>query len=184
MAVTRLHIFNMIVLAFLGVFILGLSLVTANNLSTSGSEVPIEGWKFYFGRDILPDNVMYPVLMIKDRVIHDRAEPLEQVRLKLLYAENRYSTGLKLLENDQTVLAISTLTKSQKYIISAGYQVLGFETVNKEQLQEVRNAADQSLVRIDEFSKNHSGYDLGSIHQLREDTRIVLDKIDERLYKM
>lgn len=184
MAVTRIHILNMIFLAVLGVVILLLSLMTANSLTTTNDKLPIEGWKFYLGREILPDNILYPLLMVKDRLQHDQAEPIDQVTLKLEYAEKRYQTSQELVARDQFPLAISTLTKSQKYMISAGYQILSLEQINQDQLQSIRDALDHSIYRIDAFSANYPGQDLGALNQLREDSRVLLSKIDEHLTKM
>jgi hypothetical protein len=174
----------MVLLAIAGVVILLLSLLTANNLKMNGTEVSTEQWKFYLGRDILPDNILYPLLMIRDRVRLDSAAPREQVALKLEYAEERYKTAEELLRRDRGLLAVSTLTKSQKYIISAGYQSLEVAELSKDDIQKVRNAVDHSLFRIDSFSKENPEHNQSIITQLREETRILLLQLDERLSKL
>jgi hypothetical protein len=183
MAVTRIHILNMILLTAGGLVILLLSLLTANNLQMSGGPTTGEQWKLYFGRDILPDNILYPLLMIRDRARLDSLSPDQQVALKLEYAQERYKTSEALAQQKQILLAISTLTKSQKYVISAGYQALelGF---NKDQLQHVRNAVQDSTNRLDTFSKDHPSYDLSIIIQLKEETRVLMLQLDEKLAKL
>lgn len=183
MAVTRLHILNMVMLAIAGLVILLLSLLTANTLTMNGGSVPTQQWKFYLGRDILPDNILYPVLMIRDKVKLDSALPEEQVVLKLQYAEERFHTVEELLKRDQGIRAVSTLTKSQKYIISAGYQALELE-FTEDELQQVRNAVDHSMYRLDTFLNENPEHNQPITTQLREETRILLLQIDERLGKM
>lgn len=184
MAVTRLHIINMLVLFIAGLFILGLSLVTANSLSTMGSGVPFKAWKFYVGREILPDNVLYPFMMIRDRIRLDDVSPEEQVDLKLQYAEKRYGTVQELVNHQEISLAISTMTRYQKYVLSAGDQALSFESAPKEQVMRIKQAAESSLARTDEFVTNHPEYEMNAIAQLRDDTKVLLGKIDERLSKI
>ncbi|MDQ5951234.1 MAG: hypothetical protein QG639_511, partial [Patescibacteria group bacterium] len=140
-------------------------------------------WKFYLGRDILPDNILYPVLMVRDRVVHDSTIPADQVALKLQYAEERYKTSQALLENQSVPLAISTLTKYQKYVISAGYQALSFEDLNKDQLQVSLEAAQASLERTEGLASENPQHDFSTIDQLRSDTKILVSKLEEQLSK-
>lgn len=171
-------------MALAGVVILALSLLTANNLTMRGSGVPGQQWKFYLGREILPDNILYPLLMIRDRLVLDYSSPSDQVTLKLAYAEERFATAQRLLEHDEGSLAVSTITKYQKYVISAGYQVLELEAPEKNQLEAALSAAYRSLERTEGLSKLYPEYDLNSINQLRDDTRIVITKLEEQLAKL
>lgn len=183
MAVTRLHILNMFILAGAGLIILLLSLLTANNFSMRSAGVADQQWKFYVGRDILPDNILYPVLMVRDRVVHDSTTPADQVALKLKYAEERYKTSQALLKDQSVPLAISTLSKYQKYVISAGYQSLSFENLNKDQLQVSLEAAQSSLERTEGLASDYPQHDFTTIDQLRSDTKILVSKLEEQIAK-
>lgn len=184
MAVTRLHIVNMVLLAGAGFIILLLSLLTANSLTTKSAGFSTQQWKFYLGRDILPDNILYPILMIRDRLVHENTSPAEQVDLKLQYAEERYITSQSLLKYEELPLSISTLTKYQKYVISAGYQAINLDKPDKKQLETALIAAYTSLERTEGLSKEYPDYDLNIIHQLRDDTRILITQLEEKVAKM
>lgn len=183
MAVTRLHILNMVILAGAGVVILLLSLLTANTLTMRGAGLGPQQWKFYLGRDILPDNILYPLLMIRDRVVLDNTQPSEQVALKLAYAEERYATSQALLKNEDVQLAISTVTKYQKYVIGAGYQALELENMDKSDIETALQAAQVSLERTEGLASQYPAHDFATIEQLRSDTKVLVSKLEERITK-
>lgn len=178
-AVSRLHFLSTITLMMAGVVILVLSLMAANRLSVAGTLLPSSGLKLYFGREMLPDHLFYPALMLRDRIRLETASPTEQIALKQAYAEHRYDAAVKLLGSNQEQLAITTLTKSQKYLISAGYQAL--EQTDRATIQQVRAAVDHSLYRLNTFTEEYQGPNQDVLSILREESRVLLQKLDERL---
>ena len=62
--------------------------------------------------------------MVSDRVELEMADEHEQLYVKIQYAERRLGYAKQLLERGNTELALSTLTKAQKYLLSVGHSVL------------------------------------------------------------
>ncbi|PIR61845.1 MAG: hypothetical protein COY81_03440 [Candidatus Pacebacteria bacterium CG_4_10_14_0_8_um_filter_43_12] len=184
MAVTRLHILNMIVLALLGVVILSLSLITANSLTGGRDNIPVGGWQLYVGRRILPDNILYPLVMVQERIKLNQTPPERQSTLMLSYAQERFEVAEALAAENQPGLAITTLSKSQKYIIAAGYRDLEDAGTLVEELKTVRAAIDHSLYRLDLFGQANPQLEMAPIAQLKEETKILLAKVDERIVQL
>lgn len=107
------------------VTILGISLFAGNAQvwSTNGA-YDTSRKQFYWSEEILPDHVAYPVLRIVDRAKLEIAEPVDRVYLQLEYAQHRYDAAQSLIEKGNTTLALTTLTKSQKYLLQAGQAAL------------------------------------------------------------
>lgn len=181
MVITRIHIVSMVLLAVMGVVVLAFSLMAANRLNTIGFYPLSGGWRVYFSDTILPDHLAYPVLRVRDRMLLETSEPMQQVDLKLRFAEHRYGVAEHLLEKNQDELAITTLSKSQKYVISAGYQILEMESLPVEQASKVRAALDHSIYRLDQFSKDYDGLNHEIFSQLHDDSMILLQRLDEKL---
>lgn len=114
--------FSALALTF-GMSIVGVSLLTA------GSVESIEGERMserilYMNDEILPDHVLYPLVMVSDRVELELADEHEQLYIKIQYAEQRLGYAKQLVERGNTELALSTLTKAQKYLLAVGHSVL------------------------------------------------------------
>jgi hypothetical protein len=88
--------------------------------------------QFYWDSEILPDHILYPVLMVADRVQLSLAEPEDKVYLQVLFAYQRLESSRQLLEKGEEALALSTLTKSQKYLLGAAHGVLELTAVDSE----------------------------------------------------
>lgn len=118
---------NRVLFAFVailfGVFIVTISLFAYASNKTAQFEKK-STTTFYLSRTILPDHVLYPVLMMFDRglLFVSRGEPELYLRIRL--AQDRMLRAQKLLEKGDEVLALSTLTKSQKYLLLAGQHYL------------------------------------------------------------
>lgn len=102
-----------------GILILAISFTAANSALSASDPIENSRRSFYMGERVLPDHVAYPALMAMDRAKLELASPQEQILIKADYAQRRYEYALALLEKDQPSLALSTLTKSHKYLIDA-----------------------------------------------------------------
>lgn len=134
--------------------------------------------KVYFSRTILPDNIFYPLMMISDKVKLETAGFEEQILLKLEYSQRRYGYATQLLDKDQSMLALTTLTKSQKYLFAAGNEVIADPTkISPETTLAVREAFAQSLKQLPEFKQNYKGDDAQIIDELAQETDIFYKKL-------
>jgi hypothetical protein len=69
---------------------------------------------------ILPDHLLYPLKMIRDRILlFLTTDPLKKAELYLLYADKRLEAGRMLIEKGKLDLGLETLTKAEKYLEQA-----------------------------------------------------------------
>ncbi len=78
---------------------------------------------FYWGEEILPDHLAYPLLMIADRLRLELASPVKQPQIQLEYAWQRLEKSRQLLKKNRPQLALKTLGKSQRYWLNAQQQI-------------------------------------------------------------
>ncbi len=180
MAIGKLHTLSMIILALLGVIILFVSLAAANRVAT-GSGLFLSGNKIYFGRKILPDHLLYPVLMVHDRLIFVSATKNQQALLRLSYANDRFESAEELLKQEQLDLAITTLTKSQKYLMLSGLDVLNNVVTDQDIIQKVLCAIDHSIYRLQMFQSQYQGTESIVISNLIEETKVLQQQLEEKL---
>jgi len=82
---------------------------------------------------ILPDNFLYPLKMIRDRILLGlTTDPVKRVEKLLLFADKRLGAGRALIEGGKTQLGIETLTKGEKYLEQAINQAEKAKQAGKE----------------------------------------------------
>lgn len=111
-------------ISFLGfaiaVFILAVSLISSTpSVYSAGDQPKTNDKEFYLNGDILPDHVLYPAVMAADKFKLETAHPDQKLTLYVTFANLRLDSAEKLLHKEAQPLAISTLTKSQKYLLQA-----------------------------------------------------------------
>jgi len=111
--------------------ILALSLMKAQN-AFAENQAATARKQLYFGKEILPDNVLYPVIMAMDRVQLETAPDYERVFIQMEYANRRleYSEDLLIQKNDDESLIVSTLTKAEAYLQNATQESLKLNSPN------------------------------------------------------
>ncbi len=66
---------------------------------------------------ILPDHLLYPLKMIRDRAwFFFTTDPVRKAELCLLFADKRLGAAQALIEGGKADLGVSTLTKGEKYL--------------------------------------------------------------------
>jgi flagellin-specific chaperone FliS len=136
--------------------------------SSSGSHV-LTSKKLYFGKDILPDNIMYPVLMAVDRVELETAPNSEQIYIQIEYANRRLNYAQQLIDQQKEVLAVSTLTKAENYLADAAAKV----ALNEDTTQTVKDDLSRAIrFHIDELQKINP--------KLTDADRALIDKLIEQ----
>lgn len=86
--------------------------------------------KFYVKKEILPDHSLYPLLMLIDRFRMEMADRERRVYLSVAYAKRRLFYATRLVEKGEMSLALTTFTKSQKYLNEALIAVKELKTNN------------------------------------------------------
>jgi hypothetical protein len=109
-------------LAFVfAVGILLTSLATATQVNSSGNK-PTGTRELYFNREILPDHMLYPALMAADRMKLETASNTDRIFLEIQYSNARLEMATQLLQQNKKDFAVSTLTKSLKYLEQAALE--------------------------------------------------------------
>lgn len=111
--------------------------------------------------------------MVRDRVGLWSASPEEIVPLKVTYAEERRERAMALLEKGQRSLAVSTFSKSQKYLLQAARLCLELPESSSETLQQMAENLDRSLWYTEQFKNQAQGPDHGLLIHLSEETAQV-----------
>jgi len=76
----------------------------------------------------IPGHPLYPLVMLRDRIaIWTTADSLQRAMLFAKLSEQRFFSASLLLERKETGLALSTLSKSQAYLVRAGDAVSNLE---------------------------------------------------------
>ncbi len=131
------------------------SLYSANDHSYSLGDTASRR-HFYISAEILPDHLLYPVVMMIDKTALASAKtPAERIRIQVNYAHRRLNSARTLSAHNKPGMALSTLTKSQKYLNQAAQDAIAQGTVqdralviraiaNHEQL--INQIADEQLL--------------------------------------
>ena len=108
-----------------GVSLVGISLVTASQVQSQS--IGVSQREMYFKDEVLPDHALYPLLMVKDRVLLETAQPEDRIHLRIEYAQRRMHYTKKLIAKGKFVTALSTATKAQKYLLTAALEAQEME---------------------------------------------------------
>ncbi len=117
---------------FLSLWRLNLSMLGPDERDSTASVSAGERLRQLFTPPILPDHPLYVLGMVSDRLDLWLASPEERFMLKLEYADVRLATSQALVERGRPGMAITTLTKAEKYIISAAEEIQNLDESKKE----------------------------------------------------
>jgi hypothetical protein len=82
---------------------------------------------------ILPDHVLYPIKMVRDRIaLFLTGDSVKKSEKLLLYADKRLGAAKVLIEGNKIELGISTLTKAEKYLDQAVDEAIKAKKAGKE----------------------------------------------------
>lgn len=103
---------------FVSIFILfaSFNISSQSRMLNSGN---FKNRKFYVQKEILPDHSLYPLLMLVDRFRLEMADQERRIYLLLAYAKRRLFYATRLVEKEEIALALTTFSKSQKYLNQA-----------------------------------------------------------------
>jgi len=169
MVVTKTQVLAMFGFVLMGFAILIVSLV-ASNRALVGHQMRFSAARVYVHGPMLPDHPLYAVLMVRDRVGLWSASPEEKVPLKVTYAEERRERAMALLDQGQHSLAVSTFSKSQKYLLQAARLCLALPESSAETLLKMAENVDRSLWYTEQFKQQAQGPDQGLLMHLSEET--------------
>ena len=130
---------------------------------------------------ILPDNPLYKLKMMRDRVWDFlTTDPVGRSNLFLLYADKRLGAGRVLIEGGKESLGFSTLTKGEKYLEKA---LLEAEKAQKEgknisgMVDKLKNAAAKHEEVLVELQSNLNSDGKSAMDNLLVSTRNLETKV-------
>lgn len=119
---------------------------------------------------ILPDHFLYPLKMVRDRILlFLTVDSLKKADLLLLFADKRLGAGRALVEGGKIDLGVSTLTKAEKYLEQALTQA-----------QEAQESGKDTAVFYEKLTKSalkHGEVLQGLSTQVSEEARAVIDQM-------
>lgn len=123
--------------------ILGAS-VLRTSAQTLESDKKVDYYLPYPG--ILPDHFLYPIKMIRDKVlVFFTTGPVKRAELFLLFADKRIGAAKSLIEGGKQELGITTLTKAEKYLEKAVEQEKVAQEKGKDTVAFLEKLAKASL---------------------------------------
>lgn len=129
---------------------------------------------FYMDDQVLPDHITYPFLMAIDRLRLESATPTERIYLQTEYANRRLAYAIELFNREESDLAVTTLTKAQKYLLHAGHSVL-YEQENPRLRAHLSKTIEYHVRQIDKTLDSQ---------ELSDSQRAAVDKLTEELLVM
>ena len=121
------------ILLVLGVFafafaILSISILQSTSISYSftaqtsesvvlGTQTSVIDYQMPYAGSVLPDNPLWIFKAARDRIWYlITSSPLRKAELALLFSDKRLESAVTLLQDKKANIAISTLTKGEKYL--------------------------------------------------------------------
>ena len=156
---------------FFGVGIVLKSLITAAQVQAKGLEASQK--EMYFEAEMLPDHVLYPAFMTKDRVQLEFAQPKERIQLRLQYAERRMVSAQALVQKGKYDVALSTATKAQKYLLTAAYEAQQVDA-DAQTMKTILNKLQRHTEELEEIQSHYSGDGYAVLQTLIDESRAYL----------
>lgn len=175
------------------VFIFLLLLVTIHFPSFAASEstissvvTPIPAVEYglpYPG--LLPDHPLYPLKALRDRIlIFFTRDPVRKVQLNVLFADKRLVMGQLLWEKGTADLSLSTLTKAEKYLLTAALDLAILKKQNNlppglaDKVELAAKKHEEIIMKLmintsDEMKKQNLNQALGINHQAMQQITLV-----------
>lgn len=132
--------------------------------------------QFYLNGEILPDHTLYPLVMVADKAKLMTAKPNERINIYTTYANLRLSAAQQLLEKDQPQLALTTLTKSQKYLLKAAQETIEQNSANATRLHVLKTLV-YHIDKHQQIKEQFSQAERNIIDQLDMESRVFVDSL-------
>ena len=165
-------------LLLLGLLVVAVSLFSANDQSYHLGNTSSRKY-LYISAEILPDHLLYPALMLIDKAALSRADSSsERIRMQVNYAYRRLNSARTLAANQKLGLALSTLTKSQKYLNQAAQEALVAGSTADRQIV-IRAIAHQNH-QINQLAEEQLTHDKDVTH-LRDESEALKNQLQSSL---
>lgn len=129
--------------------------------------------KLYIGK-VLPDHIFYPALMVVDRMLLFFSSQEGGVYTRIRFAEDRLESGRLLLLKQEEALAMSTFTKSQKYLIIAASKVLTSQEQSDSVTKDLILAIQYNIRSLEEYKQLFLHTDTAPIDTLIVESKTLI----------
>jgi hypothetical protein len=174
------NIFLAIAAIIFGVLIFTFSLFIATQQSNS-RDYRLSSAKFYLNSKILPDHLFYPFLMLVDRGLIALTSGESEVFLRIRLAQDRMIAAQKLLEKGEESLALSTLTKSQKYLILAAQEFMLLENPSTELKSGLIEAFKENTLNLENSQKMFKTIPTGPLGDLVVESQTLIVVLENHI---
>ena len=177
----KLRLFLSISALSLGLVIVVVSLLGVQPINAG--EDDINAKKLYIGR-VLPDHIAYPLLMAMDRFYLETADETERIHKQIEYASRRLFYAQQLLSQDdkeKLPLALSTLTKAEKYLIKASLEAIKLEPENKLLKKTALNSLKYHYSRVDKLSHKFTDSQRSILDDLKKEEKALINQLESDL---
>lgn len=137
--------------------------------------------KLYFSKRILPDHLFYPLLMIVDRGLLIISSDEAKIFLRIRLAQDRMISSQNLLKKGEEPLALSTLTKSQKYLILAANSYLSNNNFSSEAGHAILYALNENTINLLKIESVFKNIPTGPIHDLVEESKTLIVSVSNKI---
>jgi hypothetical protein len=159
-----------------GFLILVISLASAIKLG-SDQQQTASGRGWYWSEVILPDHVIYPLIMVVDRLaLETNQDQTARVYIQVNYAYRRLTAAQALVAKQKHNLALTTLTKAQKYLNQAAQGALDNQVSVADRRMVIRAIENQNKVVL-ELVPSFTTFDQGVLNHLRQESEILEEKL-------
>ena len=174
---TPTHIIISLAALIIGLNIVFISLLSASKAATY-QPVKASCKKFYVRSNILPDHLFYPVLAATDQLLV-RIVPLEEkIKLRADLGQTRLDFARQLLAKDNLALALTTLTKSQKYFNLAAHQAIEQE-VHGSTRNYLYSRMKTNIERVEQLTPKFKDSQRAIIDRLNDQNQALLQTLRE-----
>ena len=177
----KINIIFTVLSVFFGLFVFTTSLIMAsqNDAAQSGK---ISKKTFYTGR-FLPDHILYPVLMAFDKSLLEISSGESEVEMRIRLAQDRMISAKLLLDKGNEMLALSTITKSQKYLILASHKFLELEDPSESLHTNIVTALEKNTLNLKDCQSKFTVVDTTPISDLIIESDSLISIVKSRSQK-
>lgn len=156
--------------------ILGISLLNGSAVQSAGTGFEATEKELYLSQQVLPDHVAYPVLMAVDRAKLEIADPTDRIYTQAEYANRRLEYAQALLEKNKPDLALTTLTKAEKYLIHATEEAIdGHAPANVHTY--ILKTVQFHTTEVAKMAPHFSDSNRSVVDQMLQSNQLLLDRL-------
>lgn len=174
----KLRLFLSFLAFAFGLGLVGVSLLTTDAVEAGENDMSAK--KLYMGQ-VLPDHIAYPLLMAMDRFYLETANDTERIYKQIEYSNRRLFYTQELLAQDDVEklpLALSTLTKAEKYLIKASLESMELESADETVRDIVLRSLRYHRSELDKLAHKFTNSQRPILDELKTQEQALLEQLN------